>query len=142
MASYNLFLELGKVIGATRMLELCELYIARHQRRDQMLESPVADSALDASGARIWRDCSDANPFAAVYPPTWLLGGKISAPMTAQAPHKQLAEEAPGAPKKFKQAFQSPFLAATPPPEEADSPKRRLSFTSLDSMPPLEAPGK
>ena len=127
MASYNLFLELAKVIGATRMLELCELYIARNRQ------------PADASGARIWRDCSDANPFVPVFPPAWLQPTS-SAPLTTQAPRKQLATEAPAAPKK--QAFQSPLLSPTPPPEEADSPKRRLSFTSLDSLPPLEAPGK
>jgi hypothetical protein len=113
-ASYNLFLELAKVIGATRMMELCELYIARNREPQPQL--------ADASGQRFWRDCSGD----AIYPPAWTLETTTAAGI-------------PGAPKKAKQAFQSPFLAATPPPE--DSPARRLSFTSLDDMPPLESYG-
>lgn len=139
MASYNLFLELAKVIGATRMMELCELYIARNrQAQPTQTSAPVVDSlaydqalsgtlgAADNSGARFWYDCSGD----AIYPPTWLLGAKVSAPGL------------PAAPKKQKQAFQSPLLSSTPLPEETDTPKRRLSFSSLDSMPPLESYGK
>jgi hypothetical protein len=145
-ASYTLFLELGKVIGATRMMELCELYIARNKPQE-----PTVRSFADASGARFWRDCSDANPFVAVYPPAWNLETPITAAAASGIPGL------PPAPKKAKQAFQSPLLSATPPPESPNevelvtghratwSPARRLSFTSLDGepigseMPPLES---
>lgn len=93
MASYNLFLELAKVIGATRMMELCELYIARNK-------------ADNTSGSRFWRDCSDANPFTPVYPPAWknntwknILESPVPSPPTS-----------PLVPKKLE--FQSPFLGA------------------------------
>lgn len=72
MASYTLFLELAKVIGATRMMELCELYIARNKYK------------IDASGSRVWWDCS---------------GDYV------------VSDEVPCAPKKEKQVFQSPLHA-------------------------------
>ncbi len=118
MASYNLFFELSKAIGATRMLELCQLYIMRHQH--------------DASGSRIWRDCSDSEPFEnikqtdPVFPPAWRN-------MAVQTPKVDYAS-LPGAPKKPKQIFQSPMLNSSYSYEEQDTPSRRLSFSSLDEL--------
>ena len=112
MASYNLFLELSKAIGATRMLELCELYIMRHQH--------------DASGSRIWRDCSDSKNIMQaepVFPPSW----RVQTP-------KLDYTTIPGSPKKSKQAFQSPVLSCTPSYYEEDTSTRRLSFSSLDEL--------
>lgn len=85
MASYNLFLELAKVIGATRMLELCELYIVRNR------------ASQDASGARVWRDCSNTS-----IPQTWLNLNEspTSSPLLM-----------PITPKKLE--FQSPLFTAS-----------------------------
>jgi len=111
MASYNLFLELTKAIGATRMLELCQLYIMRHQH--------------DASGSRIWRDCSNSEPFEnikqiePVFPPAW---------------RNVAVQTIPGAPKNLKQNFQSPFIGSASPYDDQDTPTRRLSFSSLDEL--------
>lgn len=122
MASYNLFLELSKVIGATRMLELCQLYIMRNSK--------------DASGSHVWRDCSDSQPFEnmiqPVFPPAWRN-------MAVQTPKVDYAS-IPGAPKKPKQTFQSPVLSCAPSYDDEDTPTRRLSFSSLDddlTAPPL-----
>jgi hypothetical protein len=138
-ASYNLFLELGKVIGATRMLELCELYIARNKPQE-----PTVRTFTDASGQRFWRDCSGTVG--------WNVLVSDTPVDSASAASAAAASGIPGAPKKAKQVFQSPFLSATPPPESPNvvelatghratwSPARRLSFSSLsDEMPPLES---
>lgn len=84
----------------------------------------------DASGSRIWRDCSDSNPFEnikqtePVFPPAWRN-------MAVQTPKVDYAS-IPGAPKKLKQTFQSPFIGSVP--EDEDTPTRRLSFSSLDEL--------
>lgn len=139
-ASYNLFLELGKVIGATRMMELCELYIARNKPQE-----PTVRTFTDASGGRIWRDCSGTVG--------WNVLVSDTPVDSASAASAAAASGIPGAPKKAKQVFQSPFMSATPPPESPNvvelatghratwSPARRLSFASLDDMPPLESYG-
>ena len=60
--SLALFTELERLVGKEHMKNLCQDYLAKH--------SPSASTISDASGSRMWKDCSGEDM--AVYPKSWI----------------------------------------------------------------------
>ena len=74
--SLALFTELERLVGKEHMKNLCQDYLAKHSASASATASASAIS--DASGSRMWKDCSGEDM--AVYPKSWIPAPRLKTP--------------------------------------------------------------
>ena len=78
--SLALFTELERLVGKEHMKNLCQDYLEKHSASASVSASATASATAisDASGSRMWKDCSGEDM--GVYPKSWIPAPRLKTP--------------------------------------------------------------